>query len=141
MEVISISLSDALLEQLDTFMDEHGYGGRSEVVREAARALFTEFEDRHFDDRPLLGIVAVRFEYDSPKIEDWIRRLRHEHHALIVSNAHNCIGDRSGCLELFLLEALLKDISGFVRKARAIDETLAVEYSLLPIDSADTAAM
>ena len=56
MEVISISLSDALLEQLDTFVDEHGYGGRSEVVREAARALFTEFEDRHFDDRPLLGL-------------------------------------------------------------------------------------
>ena len=26
MEVISISLSDALLEQLDTLVDEHGYG-------------------------------------------------------------------------------------------------------------------
>ena len=116
MEVISISLSDALLEQLDTFVDEHGYGGRSEVVREAARALFTEFEDRHFDDRPLLGIVAVHFEYDSPKIEDRMRRLRHDHHAFVVSNAYNCIGDRNGCMELFLLEASIDDIAGFVRK-------------------------
>lgn len=134
-------MSETLLDRIDEFVDEHGYGGRSEVVREAVRALFTEFEDCHFDDRPLLGVVAVRFEYDSPKIEDRMRRLRHAHHALIVSSTHNCIGDRSGCMELFLLEAALDDISGFVRKVRAIDETMTVEYSLLPVDNASTVAM
>jgi len=141
MKIISISMSDTLLDRIDEFVDDHGYGGRSEVVREAARALLTEFEGCQFTDRPLLGVVAIRFEYDSPKIEDRVRQLRHAHRALIVSNTHNCIGDRSGCIELFLLEASLEDISGFIRKARATDETLAVEYSLLPVDSADTVAM
>jgi hypothetical protein len=37
MTVVSVSMPDELLERIDSFADEHGYTGRSEVVREAAR--------------------------------------------------------------------------------------------------------
>jgi len=33
MAVVSVSMPDELLERLDQFAEEHGYTGRSEVVR------------------------------------------------------------------------------------------------------------
>jgi len=42
MSIVSISMPEALLERIDTFADEHGYSGRSEVVREASRKLLEE---------------------------------------------------------------------------------------------------
>ena len=33
MTVVSVSMPDSLLDRLDEFADEHGYTGRSEVVR------------------------------------------------------------------------------------------------------------
>jgi CopG family nickel-responsive transcriptional regulator len=38
-------MPEELLERIDSFADEHGDTGRSEVVREASRNLLGEFED------------------------------------------------------------------------------------------------
>lgn len=62
MEVVSVSMADTLLNRLDEFADEHGYAGRSEVVREAARSLLEEFNDERLEDRKLMGVVAALFE-------------------------------------------------------------------------------
>ena len=51
MTVVSVSMPDELLDRIDEFADGHGYTGRSEVVREAARNLLGEFEDRRLEDR------------------------------------------------------------------------------------------
>jgi len=57
MTVVSVSMPDELLERLDSFAKEHGYTGRSEVVREASRNLLTEFEDKQLEDRDLMGVL------------------------------------------------------------------------------------
>jgi CopG family nickel-responsive transcriptional regulator len=49
MSVVSISMPEALLECIDEFADEHGYSGRSEVVREGTRTLLEEFQERNID--------------------------------------------------------------------------------------------
>ena len=36
MSVVSVSMPEELLERIDDFADDHGYTGRSEVVREAS---------------------------------------------------------------------------------------------------------
>ena len=134
MEIVSVSMNDTLLDRIDGFADKHGYAGRSEVVREAARSLLGEFEDDHLEERELIGVVTAMFEYDSPGVEERMMNLRHEHDDLLSSNTHNCVGEKSGCMESFVLEGNLEDISMFIRRVRAVDEALTVEYSLLPID-------
>jgi CopG family nickel-responsive transcriptional regulator len=133
MTVVSVSMPDELLERIDDFAEDHGYTGRSEVVREAARNLMGEFDDRQLEDRDLIGVVTVLFDYENTTVEERMMRLRHEHEHLVASNVHNHVGDHY-CMELFILEGSLTEISTFVGKIRATKDTLSVDYSVLPVD-------
>ncbi|MFB6140382.1 MAG: nickel-responsive transcriptional regulator NikR [Halosimplex sp.] len=136
MTVVSVSMPDELLERIDSFADEHGYTGRSEVVREAARNLLGEFEDKRLEERELMGVVTVLFDYSSSDVEHRMMSLRHEYDDLVASNVHSHIGDHY-CLELFILEGDLEDISTFVGKIRATQDTLSIDYSVMPVDRID----
>ncbi len=133
MAVVSVSMPDELLERLDEFADEHGYTGRSEVVREASRNLLGEFEDRRLEDRDLMAVVTVLFDFETTSVEERMMHLRHEHEDLVKSNVHSHVGNQY-CLELFILEGSLEDVSTFVGKIRATQDTRTVDYSVLPVD-------
>ncbi|MDG5777614.1 CopG family ribbon-helix-helix protein [Haloarculaceae archaeon H-GB2-1] len=133
MTVVSVSMPDELLERIDEFADEHGYTGRSEVVREASRNLLGEFEDRSLSDRPLMGIVTVLFDHETTNVEEKMMHLRHEHERLVSSNFHSHVGPHF-CMELFVLEGTLEEISTFVGKIRATKDTITVDYSVTPVD-------
>jgi CopG family nickel-responsive transcriptional regulator len=136
MTVVSVSMPEALLDRIDQFAEDHGYTGRSEVVREASRNLLGEFDDRRLEDRDLIGVVTVVFNYESSTVEERMMSLRHEHDDLVASNVHNHVGE-GYCMELFVLEGSLADISTFVGKIRATQETLTVDYSVTPVDRID----
>jgi len=61
MTVVSVSMPESLLERID---EEHGYTGRSEIIREASRNLLGEFEEK-------------------------MMHLRHEYEGLVASNFHS----------------------------------------------------
>jgi CopG family nickel-responsive transcriptional regulator len=134
MTVVSVSMPDSLLDRLDEFADEHGYTGRSEVVREASRNLLGEFEDKQLEGRDLMGVVTVVFDHETSSAEERMMGIRHDHEELVVSNVHNHVGDHY-CMELFTLEGTLEDISTFVGKVRATSDILSVDYSVVPIDN------
>lgn len=133
MTVVSVSMPDDLLERIDEFSNRHGYTGRSEVVREAARNLLGEFEDQNLEDRPLMGVVTVLFNYETMSVEERMMRLRHEYEDVVTSNFHSHVGE-SYCMELFILEGSLTEISEFVGRIRATRDTLSVDYSVIPVD-------
>ena len=133
MTVVSVSMPDDLLERIDEFSNDHGYTGRSEVVREAARNLLGEFEDKQLEDRPLIGVVTVLFSYENSTVEERMMNLRHEYEGLVTSNVHNHVGDHY-CMELFILEGKLEEISEFVGRVRATKDTITVDYSVIPVD-------
>ena len=133
MVVVSVSMPESLLERIDEFADEHGYTGRSEVVREASRNLLGEFQDKQLEGRELMGIVTVLFDYDTTSVEERMMQLRHEHESLVASNFHSHVGGHR-CMELFVLEGSLTDISVFVGKIRATQGTLNIDYSVIPVD-------
>ncbi|WP_411965419.1 CopG family ribbon-helix-helix protein [Haloferax sp. YSMS24] len=133
MTVVSVSMPEELLERIDSFAEEHGYTGRSEVVREASRNLLGEFEDKRLEDRELMAVVTVIFDYETTSVEERMMGLRHEYEGLVKSNFHNHVGNHY-CMELFVLEGQLTDISTFVGKIRATRDTLSVDYSVMPVD-------
>jgi CopG family nickel-responsive transcriptional regulator len=133
MTVVSVSMPESLLDRIDGFADEHGYTGRSEVIREAARKLLGEFEDKRLEGRRLLGVITVSFDYETTTVEERMMQLRHEHDELVASNVHNHVGDHY-CMELFVLEGSLAEISTFVGRIRATRDTLTVDYSVTPVD-------
>jgi len=133
MTVVSVSMPEELLERLDAFAEEHGYTGRSEVVREASRNLLNEFADTKLEDRELMGVVTVLFDYKSTDVEQRMMHLRHDYDEVVTSHVHNHVGDHY-CMELFILEGTLEDISTFVGKIRATQDTLSIDYSVMPVD-------
>ena len=133
MTVVSVSMPEELLNRIDAFAEEHGYTGRSEVVREASRNLLGEFEDKRLEDRDLIAIVTVLFNYETTSVEERMMHLRHEHESLVASNFHSHVGNHY-CMELFVLEGELTEISTFVGKIRATQDTLTVDYSVIPVD-------
>ncbi|MDS0259315.1 CopG family ribbon-helix-helix protein [Haloarcula sp. S1CR25-12] len=139
MTVVSVSMPESLLDRIDEFAEEHGYTGRSEIIREASRNLLGEFEDKRLEGRELMGIVTVLFDYDTTAVEEKMMHLRHEHEGLVASNFHSHVGEHR-CMELFVLEGTLAEISTFVGKIRATKDTLNIDYSVVPVDEFGTLA-
>lgn len=133
MTVVSVSMPEDLLTRIDDFATDHGYTGRSEVIREAARNLLGEFQDLQLEGHELMGLVTVLFNYETTTVEERMMRLRHEHETLVTSNFHTHVGE-TYCMELFILEGTLPEISEFVGKIRATSDILTIDYSVIPVD-------
>lgn len=129
MSVVSISMPDTLLERIDEFVVEHGYSGRSEVVRESTRRLLEEFQTSTVSDHPHLCTVSVTFEYDDTAVQHRLTRVRHDHDAIVSATTRAHAGDRY-CMELFVLEGTEEAISGFVNSVRGVPDICAVDYSI-----------
>jgi CopG family nickel-responsive transcriptional regulator len=132
MSVVSISMPEALLEHIDEFADEHGYSGRSEVVREGTRTLLEEFHGQTVDGRQQLCSVTVVFEYDRPAVQQRLTGVRHEYDAIVSATTHAHVQEQY-CMELYVLEGSAEALSGFVNTVRAVPDVQAVEYSITAV--------
>jgi CopG family nickel-responsive transcriptional regulator len=129
MSVVSISMPEALLERIDEFADEHGYSGRSEVVREGTRTLLGEFQERNIDGQTNTCTVTVVFEYCQPAVQQRLTGVRHEYDAIVSATTHAHVQDQY-CMELFVLEGATEALSSFVNTVRAVPDVRAVDYSI-----------
>ena len=127
-------MTERLRDDLDTFAEEHGYTGRSEVIREACQSLLEEYQEPSDEDRRVLATVTAVFGYDEPEIERRMMDIRHEFEASIRSNSHNCLEGNAGCVETFVIEAPYDDAVRFIGIVRGTDESVSVEYTVLPVD-------
>ncbi|MFD1632816.1 CopG family ribbon-helix-helix protein (plasmid) [Haloplanus ruber] len=129
MSVVSISMPEALLERIDGFADEHGYSGRSEVVREGTRTLLEEFQGRNIDGQKHMCTVTVVFEYCQPAVQQRLTGVRHEYDTIVSATTHAHVQDQY-CMELYVLEGPTEALSGFVNTVRAVPDVRAVDYSI-----------
>ena len=127
-------MTDRLRDDLDMFAEEHGYTGRSEVIREACQSLLEEYQEPDDEDRRVLATVTAVFGYEEPEIERRMMDIRHEFEASIRSNSHNCLNGNAGCVETFVVEAQYDDALRFIGTVRGADESVSVEYTVVPVD-------
>ena len=127
-------MTERLRDDLDTFTEEHGYTGRSEVIREACQSLLEEYRESDDEDRRVLATVTAVFGYDEPEIERRMMDIRHEFEASIRSNSHNCLDGNAGCVETFVIEAPYDDALRCIGTVRGADESVSVEYTVVPVD-------
>ena len=126
-------MTERLRDDLDTFAEEHGYTGRSEVIREACQSLLEEHQEPDDEDRRVLATVTAVFGYDEPEIERRMMDIRHEFEASIRSNSHNCLDGNAGCVETFVIEASYDNALRFTGTVRGADESVSVEYTVVPV--------
>jgi CopG family nickel-responsive transcriptional regulator len=109
MPIVSSSMTERLRDDLDTFAEEHGYTGRSEVICEASQSLLEEYRETD-DVEQVLATVTTLFGYDEPETERRMMDIRLEFEASIRSNSHDCLECNAGCVETFVIEAAYADV-------------------------------
>jgi len=132
MSIVSISMPEGLLDRLDTFADEHGYSGRSEVVREGTRTLLEEFQRGDIDSGSHTCTVTAVFDYGQSAVQQQLTGIRHENDGIVSGTTHAHLSDEY-CIELFVLRGTVEEIAGFVNTVRAVPDVRTVEYSILPL--------
>ncbi len=100
MSIVSISISEEFLKDVERAGKQLGFKGRSEMFRVALASLVEEAEQ--FNE--LKGIVdavfvVIHFKKDEPEIT----KLKHAFGNILKSQLHSCITDTS-CLEVFVLK-------------------------------------
>ena len=110
MPIVSISLTEEILKEIDTLQKNLGFSGRSDAIRAGIRSFVSEEkqkEDLSGDVNAIL-LVVHNDEYDNQVTE-----VKHSYEDLITMHLHSKIeGDK--CMELFILKGeseLVSDIT------------------------------
>jgi len=99
MPIVSISLNDEILSEVDKLKKSMGFSGRSEIIRAGIRNLISEERQRSNLSGLIHAILMVVHDEDSEQI---VTGIKHNYEELIDTHLHSKI-DGNKCMELFLL--------------------------------------
>ena len=112
MPIISISLNENIIQELDKLQKFLGFSGRSEIVRASVRNLL--LEEKRIDE--LSGVLhSVLLVIHDEKSDQEISEIRHGFDKIINTHIHNKI-DKDRCLEIFVLYGDAKEIKNITKK-------------------------
>ena len=110
MPIVSISLNDEILKQIDALQMSLGFSGRSDAIRAGIRSFVSEEKQKEDLSGNVNAILLVvhNDEYDNQETD-----VKHSFEDLITMHLHSKIeGDK--CMELFILKGeseLVSDIT------------------------------
>lgn len=120
MAIISISLTDEILEEIDRLQNELGFSGRSEVVRAGVRMLLADSKEKGKLEGRLNSVLLL---IHAQKVEDTVTEVKHEFEDIISTQIHNHLREDK-CLEVFILEgdaARIKQLVQRFQTSRKLD--------------------
>lgn len=105
-KIISISLNEELLKEMDEVQREFGFSGRSEVVRAGIRMLIADSREK----KKLVGeINSILLLVHNQEVEDTVTVIKHEFEDIICTQIHSHLKDGK-CLEVFILNGNVERI-------------------------------
>ena len=132
MTVISVSLTNDLLDHLDQFVVDSGYSTRSEALRLAIRDMLNEYNLSRMQRGELLSTVTIISESDETTTHIGLVDLRNGYDDLIFGNMHLHI-EGGYCIEIFLIKGPSDKILDFVNKSKTIRGVIEVNNTLTPM--------
>ncbi|CAN5500044.1 CopG family ribbon-helix-helix protein [soil metagenome] len=115
MPIVSVSLNDEIMNEMEKLQKLLGFSGRSEIVRAGIRNMLSEEKQRNDLTGMLHSLLLVIHD---EKSDDEISNMRHSYDKLINTHLHSKI-DRDRCLEIFLLRGEAEEIRRMTREFQA----------------------
>jgi CopG family nickel-responsive transcriptional regulator len=112
MRRITITLDEALADEFERYLEENGYGNRSEAVRDLVRE---KLQARSLAREPEGGCVAVLsyvYNHHERELSRCLTHAQHDHHDLAVSTLHVHL-DHDNCLESVVLKGTVSAVRAF----------------------------
>ena len=111
MVVVSISLNEEILRELDKLQRSMGFVGRSEIIRAGIRAFVQEEKQK----RDLKGKHnAVLIVVHADEFDEQAAKIKHDYEDLIRTHLHNRMGGDK-CMEMFFLDGDSKKIQSITK--------------------------
>ncbi len=120
MAIVTISLNDAMLKEVDRVRREMGFSGRSEVIRAGLRILLAENKEKEEPTDRVRGVLLLIHEHDA---EDLVTNVKHDFLDIIYTQLHNRFKEGK-CLELFVLDGeagRIRELKGIFQKNDRIE--------------------
>jgi len=120
-KIISVSLSEKLLQEIDQLKEETGFSGRSDVIRVSTRMLIADTQDKKNLEGDINSILIL---IHNQKSEDKVTEIKHDFEDIIETQIHSHIKEDK-CLELFILEG---DANRMNTLTKMFQTTRKIEY-------------
>jgi len=99
MPIVSISLNDEILTELDKLQKSMGFSGRSEAIRAGIRSFVSEEKQKSDLSGDLHAILLV---VHNDEFDHIVSGITHNFEDLITTHLHSKI-DKEKCMELFVI--------------------------------------
>ena len=107
MPIVSISLNDEILSELDKLQLSMGFSGRSEAIRAGIRVFVSEEKQK----ADLSGnIHAILLVVHNDEFDHVVSGITHNFEDLITTHLHSKI-EKEKCMELFLIDGDAEKVS------------------------------
>ena len=107
MPIVSISLNDEILTELDKLQKSMGFSGRSEAIRAGIRSFVSEEKQKS----DLSGnIHAILLVVHNDQFDHVVSGITHNFEDLITTHLHSKI-EKEKCMELFLIDGDAEKVS------------------------------
>ena len=126
----ALAIPADLLERFDAWMPRHGYGNRSEAVRDLIRTALTEAE---WSDpaATVAATLSIVYDHEQHHLAQELASLQHEDHHAILCSQHVHL-DHHDCLEVIIMRGTAAQLR---RTADAIIATRGVKAGQLTLMS------
>ena len=111
MPIVSISLNNEILSEIDKLQKSMGFSGRSEIIRAGIRNLIAEEKQRSNLSGLIHAILMIIHDEESEQI---VTGIKHNHEELIGTHLHSKI-EGNKCMELFLLHGEADKVDGMTK--------------------------
>ena len=107
MPIVSISLNEEILSELDKLQSSMGFSGRSEAIRAGIRAFVSEEKQKS----DLSGnIHAILLVVHNDEFDHIVSGITHNFEDLITTHLHSKI-EKEKCMELFVIDGDAEKVS------------------------------
>jgi CopG family nickel-responsive transcriptional regulator len=110
MQRITITLEDALLQEIDALGE--GRGNRSEAIRDLLRAGLRQAAAQKPPEGRCAAAIAYVYDHHRRELPERLTRAFHDHHDLSVATMHVHL-DHHNCLEVAVLKGEAAEIRRF----------------------------
>ncbi len=124
MPIVSLSLPESMLKDMDELEKSFGFTGRSELVRAAIRMMLDENRERSGLSGDVSGLVVVTHDTEE---EEPVTKIKHEFDNIIKTHIHSKLTP-STCVELFLVHGDARKVSAMSKAFRAQDEMKSSKF-------------
>jgi CopG family nickel-responsive transcriptional regulator len=126
--VISLSIPEVLLEQMDSAITERGFASRSEITRQALR-LFLK-EDLQIENAQGEIIATATIIYREKADRQRLMDAQHVYSGLVSTFLHTHIQE-GYCLEVIILKGQARTIKKFTDTLRANEQITQINITIL----------